>query len=160
MIGIYKITNLVNNKVYIGKSTQIEKRKYQHFYDAFYDNPSNRNYNMTVHKAIRKYGKKNFNFEIIEFCDINQLNEREQYWIKYYNSKCYGYNDSDGGEGVAYLNRDLIFFLWDEGKSVSQIKKETGYSFSGVSQALKSYEKYSKQESIRRGKIWRKHPVV
>lgn len=150
MIGIYKITNLVNNKVYIGKSIQVEKRKYQHFYDSFYKNANNRNYNMTIHKAIRKYGKENFSFDILEICNIEELNQKEQYWITYYNSKRLGYNESDGGEGVVGLDRELIFSLWEKGNSIVQICRQTNYSKSGVQQALKNYKNYSVEESQKR----------
>lgn len=160
MIGIYKITNLVNNKVYIGKSSQLEKRKYQHFYDSFYKNVNNRNYNMTIHKAIRKYGKENFSFDILEICDINKLDQKEQYWISYYNSKCSGYNESDGGEGVVNLNRELIFSLWDEGKSITQICQQTNYSKGGVQQALKNYKNYSIEESQKRRAQSRNKQVI
>lgn len=91
-IGIYKITNQINNKCYIGQSINIERRFKEH-----------KNTNRTskyLHRAINKYGIDNFKFEIIETCSKEQLSDREKYWIKYYNSlKPYGYNLTDGGDG-------------------------------------------------------------
>lgn len=96
MIGIYKIENSINNKVYIGQSTNIEKRFAQHKspyeQERFSDKP--------LYKAFSKYGIQNFNFEVLEECDIEKLNEKECYWIKKYNSLCheFGYNIRSGGE--------------------------------------------------------------
>lgn len=97
MQGIYKITNIINNKCYIGKSKDIENR-WQYHKD--YKNNA-REYNKPLYKAPRKYGVENFNFEIIEeLSDYSISDEREKYWIKYYNSYgTDGYNATTGGEG-------------------------------------------------------------
>lgn len=94
--GIYKITNKTNNKCYIGQSVNIEKRWYNHKYS--YKNSNTKDYNSTFHTALRKYGIDNFSFEIIEECDITSLNEREIYWIEFYNSYYRGYNETPGGD--------------------------------------------------------------
>ena len=94
--GIYKITNKTNNKCYIGQSVNIEKRWYNHKYS--YKNSNTKDYNSTFHTALRKYGINNFSFEIIEECDIDSLNEREIYWIEFYNSYYRGYNETPGGD--------------------------------------------------------------
>ena len=91
---IYKTTNLVNNMIYVGQ-----------------DSNNNQNYlgsGNLIKKAIKKYGKNNFIKEIIEYCDNEtELNLREQYWIKYYNSqdKSIGYNIAYGGTNGTMLNR-------------------------------------------------------
>jgi group I intron endonuclease len=98
--GIYKITNLINNKCYIGKSSNIEERfKYhkQRYAEA-------KEWNKLLYKAIRKYKIENFSFEIIEIIEDyteQKGNEREKYWIAYYNSYCKneGYNETLGGDG-------------------------------------------------------------
>ena len=87
IIGIYKITNLLNNKIYIGQSNNIERRFQEH---------KSRNI-IPIDQAIQKYGKENFSFEIIEECSLEQLNDRETYWIIKYNSIDNGYNFSLGG---------------------------------------------------------------
>ena len=99
MLGIYKITNTINNKVYIGKSTNIEKRWKYHLEHY----TCSKEFNKTLYKALRKYGDKNFTFEVIESMDDLSYddisNEREKYWIEYYNSYKNGYNETPGGDG-------------------------------------------------------------
>ena len=99
MIGIYKIQNKINNKIYIGQSIDIYKRIREHFLESRYNNPNRAQYNYHLDRAIRQYGKENFVTEIIEECEIKDLDEREQYWIKYYNSYEEGYNETLGGKG-------------------------------------------------------------
>ena len=62
--GIYKITNKVNNKVYIGQSIHVLYRWGQHQRNAF--NPNTHTYNYPLYRAIRKYGIENFQFEVLE----------------------------------------------------------------------------------------------
>lgn len=92
---IYKITNNINNKVYIGQTINIEKRWYKHQYLA------KTGFKRHLYEAMRKYGIDNFSIEIIEECDADVLDDRERYWINQYKSfdRCYGYNKSFGGEG-------------------------------------------------------------
>ena len=89
---IYKITNIQNNKVYIGQTIRpVKDRFHRHINDAI-------NNILDTHfaRAIRKYGKENFSIEIIdEATDQNELNQKEQYWIRYYNSIENGYNETD-----------------------------------------------------------------
>ena len=95
---IYKITNTVNNKVYIGQTTQsLENRWKGHLRVANANVP-----HFALQKAINKYGSKNFIYEILEDnIDKKNLNAREEYWIKKYNSHGpNGYNCTDGGEDV------------------------------------------------------------
>lgn len=91
MIGIYKITNKLNNKVYIGQSNNIERRFSEHCYKGVKSR-------IPVDIAIEKDGINNFTFEIVELCQTEQLNEKETYWIKYFNSVQEGYNCSYGGD--------------------------------------------------------------
>jgi group I intron endonuclease len=93
MIGIYKWTNLINNKIYIGQSVNIMARKAEHIKLS-----KNETYTPNIAKALRKYGMENFSFEIIEECQIQDLDEKEDYWIKYYDSKNTGYNMLSVGE--------------------------------------------------------------
>lgn len=93
MIGIYCWTNKINNKKYVGQSIDIERRRQQHIYGAG-------KYTTKISLAMHKYGLNNFTFEILELCEIEKLNEREQYWIDFYDSIANGYNityvDEDG----------------------------------------------------------------
>lgn len=95
---VYKITNKINNKIYIGITSQgAGVRFYKHLSDALHGSL------FPIHNAIRKYGKDNFILEIIELCeDSNALKEREKYWIAFYNStdRSIGYNMTEGGDGT------------------------------------------------------------
>jgi group I intron endonuclease len=98
MVGIYKITNVINGKIYVGQSIDIKDRWYQHKYKA--TDPNELGYNSAIHQAFRKYGIDNFSFEIIEECAPEQLDDREIYWIKQLNSLApNGYNILEGGQG-------------------------------------------------------------
>ena len=97
MIGIYKITNKINGKCYIGQSINIEERLNSHKKRAF--NQNHIDYNMTIYKVIRKYGIESFTFEAIEECDKKDLDNREVYWINFFNSYYNGYNCTFGGRG-------------------------------------------------------------
>ena len=94
MIGIYKITNKINNLSYIGQSTQIEQRfrKHKKSYNWY------REKNKKLYKDILEYGINNFSFEILEECSIEELNNKEQYYIKYYNTYPDQYNMTPGGQ--------------------------------------------------------------
>ena len=93
MIGIYKITNLINNHSYVGQSMNISKRWNAHKEEAKKEKSDKFDY--PLYRAIRKYGINNFKFEVLEECSINELNEKEIYWINFY--KC-EYNQTIGGD--------------------------------------------------------------
>ena len=88
--GIYKITNLKNNLVYIGQTVNFGIRRRDHWSDKTNDD---------LHNDIQKLGREYFKFEIIEKCDVDQLDECEKYWIEYYDSYNMGYNNTEGGSG-------------------------------------------------------------
>lgn len=116
---IYKITNIVNGKSYIGQTVQdVKERFYQHCATKCSKAVSN----MAIHKAIKKYGKSNFTIEVIEEIDSANLNDREKYWIKYYNSYNNGYNSTEGGQEGCKPFKDLdvdsIIKEYNSGKSL------------------------------------------
>ena len=97
MIGIYKIVNTINQKVYIGQSINIQKRIHQHFWKS--QCQKDVSYNSALHNAIRKYGKQNFTWEIVEQCSVDQIDEKQKYYIQFYNSLTpNGYNILKGGQ--------------------------------------------------------------
>lgn len=110
--GIYKITNLINGHSYIGQSICIEQRwkNHKHYNKEREDYP--------LYRAFRKYGIDNFSFEIIEECEPNLLDEKEIYWINFYNTcSNNGYNQTSGGDGrnnsIVKLTDDDIKAIYD-----------------------------------------------
>lgn len=99
--GIYKIQNKINNKVYIGQSINIETRWRHH---KSYPLSSS---HYPIYRAFNKYGLENFDFSIIELCSVNELNEKEIYYIKKYNSYYKGYNQTTGGSGNSNFSLKL-----------------------------------------------------
>lgn len=135
---IYKITNLINNKVYIGQSKNPKKRWYEHCLEA-----SNLRKNQLLYNAIRKYGVNNFKLEVIEG-PIENYNEREIYWIEYYNSyldKSKGYNMTPGGEEPPMFEGENCYFSKYSDKIIEEIQKEL------INNNL-SYEQISKKYNI------------
>lgn len=101
MIGIYKYTNKINGKHYIGQSINLEMRKYAHKSAAY--NEKAKDYNSQFHQAVRKYGLENFEYEIVAILTPEEyskvaLDTLEKYFIKYYNSYQNGYNATEGGD--------------------------------------------------------------
>ena len=137
MIGIYKITNKINNKSYIGQSIHIEERWKQHINLITTGE-------QLLYKAFRKYGINNFNFEVIELCPQTQLNEREIYWSQHYNTLTpNGYNmvecgDSPSGENNPnskystadiYNLRKRVYLDYESPENVLQDYLEMGRSY-------------------------------
>lgn len=109
MIGIYKVTNKINGKIYIGQSKNIKEKWTGHKNDSFCSEEkwkANKRHEQThFHRALRKYGKQNFKWEIIEECKKEELAEKEKFWIKYYSSYGEnGYNMTYGGDGCSLIN--------------------------------------------------------
>lgn len=122
MIGIYKIENKVNKKAYIGQSIHIEQRWLEHKQPSIYNNPNHKSYSYALYEAFRKYGIDNFEFSIIEECSKEQLNEREKYWIQYYDSYNNGYNMTLGGDGVAKEGIIPVYIYNIQGQYIREFK--------------------------------------
>ena len=103
-IGIYKIENIINGKIYIGQSLDISTRITQHKSDLAH----NRHPNHHLQNSYNKYGKDSFVFTILELCSASQLNKKEKYWIEHYggkNCQC-NYNEKDGGRINVHLSEE------------------------------------------------------
>lgn len=105
-VGIYSITNIINNKIYIGQSVEIEQRWKRHKREL----NQNKHINEYLQRSWNKYGEDLFVFEIIEKCDVNELDDKERFWIKYHksNNYIYGYNLDDGGRVGKKVNKDIV----------------------------------------------------
>lgn len=135
MIGIYKITNLINNKSYIGQSTDIITRWNNEKSRAF--NPNSNSYDSILSRAIRKYGLQNFSFEVLEECDIQVLDEKEQYYIYYFQTLApLGYNIATGGNAnrahAIKLSYDIVLSIIQDlqSSSLTQLDLATKYNVS------------------------------
>lgn len=128
---IYKVTNLVNGKCYVGKSINFRKRYQKHKCAKYY--------NTAFHNAIRKYGFDQFKFEILEFCEPNDLITRENHWILYNDSinPEKGYNlrlDSKDNSGWKHSDKSKALISesgkgrkpWHAGKKVGNLKSKEG----------------------------------
>jgi group I intron endonuclease len=120
---VYKITNIINNKIYVGQTTiDLQKRWKQHFYK--------RKNGTKIANAINKYGRENFKIEIIETCkSLQELNKQEEYWIHKLRAAETGYNILKGG-----LNR----------KQPDYVKEKLSKIFLGKKLKKEHREKLSK----------------
>jgi len=127
--GIYQIKNITNNKCYIDKSVNIKNRLKRHIRDLKNNNHIYRNKQLDhLQNSWNEDGEENFIFNILEECNKEQLNEREIYWINYYQSDDpkYGYNKTKGGDG---------------GILTEETKKKISKSLKGIPSKLKGTKK-------------------
>ena len=120
---IYIIRNTINSKVYIGQTKVSLKLRFQNHLSA-----ARNGKDYVIGKAIRKYGEENFYIELLEECTIEELNEREKYWISYFNStnNKFGYNISIGGNVIRTtkkLDSNLIINMFNSGIPAYKIAK-------------------------------------
>lgn len=131
MIGIYKIENKINGKIYIGQSIHIEQRWSEHLYQSSH---------CTLLKyALAKYGQDNFTFEVIEECSQQELNEKEIYWIEFYNSYENGYNLTRGGGGTLYFSVEQIYEDFQKTNNMVQTAKNIKCSLGTVRRVLHEF---------------------
>lgn len=158
-LEVYKLTNLANNKVYIGVTSIGSGKRFKlHVYKT------NNGSNYPLHNAIREYGENNFKIDILEICEsTEQLRERERYFISLFNSQDQniGYNTTAGGEyfevtqemreslskaqkgrahveaykGVLQYDKDGNFLK--EWSNMTQAAEETGTSRAAILRAIK-----------------------
>lgn len=146
---IYKITNKINGKIYIGQTIKnYEERFRQHQLNY------NKEYfsQIVLYKAFKKYGIENFSFEAIEEVEKEKLDEREKYWIKYYNSYFDGYNSTLGGKLVELYNwdeEDIIQKYYDL-KSARKVAKVIGCDHNSVDKILNRHniKRFTLSESV------------
>jgi len=159
MIGIYKITNKINNKVYIGQSKNIEQRWKEHIRHSKDEYSRNKPH---IHCAINKYGKENFNFEVLEECKFEELDDKERYYIAKYKSniKGIGYNSTPGGDArynIVLRGTDSPVSVFSE-EEVFYIRELYADKNTTVNEAYEMFCSKYKNVSINTFKpVWRGH---
>lgn len=130
--------NDINKIVYVGQSVDLDTRHKQHIqYDPF--NPNTKEYEYPLSRGVRKYGAEAYDLIILEDnISKDDLNDREKYWIKYYDTYWNGYNQTIGG---AYPTKpiftdekinNVIEMLKDESYSYKDIVEKTGISITHI----------------------------
>lgn len=155
--GIYRITNLKNGLSYIGQSVDLHQRKVKHW------NPqtSKPNQYTELHQDMLKLGLEYFKFEILEKCPTDQLDEREKYWIAYYDTLNNGYNKTSGGHGdktdtenaqtVRVYAYNLDGSLAKEYISIGQAIRDCGLKSNNITRCIQ----YNDNEHISGNYMWR-----
>lgn len=133
MAYIYKITNQINGKIYIGKTLKtIEERFKEHCYNY----KKRKNEKRPLYSAMNKYGIENFDIKEVEKCNDKVVNEREKYWIEYYGSFKNGYNATLGGDGKAYIDRELVIKTYNEIQNQKKVAELLNISVDSVHDIL------------------------
>lgn len=146
MYCVYIFQNKLDNKLYVGKTNNLEHRKRCHEYDS--KNPSN-----YFHKAIAKYGLENFNSFVIEEWELEKdCLEAEQFWIEFFqsNHRSFGYNLTDGGEGISGYRHTTEtkekFKITNKDKTLGLVHSEKSKNLMSKKQ-LANHEKNSQMNS-------------
>ena len=127
-----------NRIVYVGQTINLSDRHKQHIrYDPY--NPNCKEYNYPLSRGIRKYGKDEYKLIILEDnLLLDELDDKEKYWIKYYDTYFHGYNQSLGGKNPVkpifddQLIKLVIEMLRDYNNSYKDICEKTGLSLTHV----------------------------
>lgn len=149
---IYKITNHINGKVYIGQTRNlIEYRWQHHLYKG--RNPDKPDTDYPLYRAMRKYGLENFSILQVEEVDNEFLDERECYWIQQENSLTpNGYNCDLGGKGVSRYNYDEIlkYYFTEANENASETARKFNCSLQTILKILeaKNLEGQGKYQKI------------
>lgn len=160
--GIYIFTNKFNGKKYVGQSVDCYRRFLEHRRSAYpeqYASRGERDSNTPIHLAFQKYGFDNFDYEIIEECPKENLNERERYWINYYDStnKEKGYNISIGGQDMVGAKGEYHSQAKLSQAEVDEIKKLLKYSDLSLLEIQEQFPNVGKSmiSLINTGKNWK-----
>lgn len=134
---IYKITNKINGKIYIGQTVNLENRLKEHFSKQNCTGKKFRN-------AINKYGKENFEYEVLEWVESDKLNEREQYYLDLYQPF-----DDKGYNLQRYSEKSNLGAKWSDevkqkiSKGVKEYYKNNDNPFKGRTHTEETKQKMS-----------------
>ena len=146
---IYKITNKVNNKVYIGITVDVKKRFTSHL---------NSRLNYPLYKAFNKYGKDNFKFEIIKECETrDEACFLEKKYIAEYKSniKKYGYNQTSGGENNCGSSNPRATLTDKDVLNIRKIRFSGKYDCHTIYKRYKDKISFSAFSKIWDGRTWK-----
>lgn len=144
MIGIYKITNKINGKSYIGQSKNIHRRWQSEIADS--NNVNSHSYDYPLMRAFRKYGVDNFEFEVVEECEIEELNQKEIYWIDYFDTFFHGYNQTLGGDTTSRQPKENVIGIISDLINTDMLHKDIAAKW-GVSTEI--------VQGINTGRYWK-----
>ena len=137
MTIIYIITNKINGKQYVGKTTfSLQERFQQHIYESHRKGQQDRH--RPLYLAFQKYGEENFSIEQLEEVDDSLANEREKYWIQKLNTYYTGYNATFGGDGQSSIDRAKVLELYNQGFNNTEIAKALGHQRHSISTTIKA----------------------
>ena len=134
MAYIYQITNDINGKIYVGKTVKnnIQERWKEHLKDY----KKSRCEKRPLYDAMNKYGPENFSIKELEECSLEELNDKEIYWIEKLDSFKYGYNATAGGDGKQTADYDLIIKYYNLYHNIAEVHRQLGYDYETIKSAL------------------------
>lgn len=136
MAYIYCITNLINGKQYVGKTTQsVNKRFKEHCSDCKKERCEKR----PLYNAMNKYGIENFKVEKLIQCDPEELDTYEKLFIDKLDTYKNGYNATKGGDGSILFDYQKIITLYKEGKSMKEVASIIQCCIDTVSKVIHMY---------------------
>lgn len=130
------ITNKINNKKYIGKTLKTIEERWKEHKRAY----KRKSYeNRPLYRAMNKYGIENFCIEEIANCSNEEINEKEQYFIKFYNTYHFGYNATLGGDGKQYIDYKEVVDVFLKCRSERETARKLHISEDTVRTALRCH---------------------
>lgn len=147
MIGIYKITKISDGKSYVGQSNDIERRFKEH-------QTKGTTARIPLDIAIQKYGIEAFTYEVLEECNIESLNERENFWIKYYNTVKTGYNCNYGGDNAVIGSKNPKAKLTEEDVKIIRAAYASHKKQKEVYELFKDRITFGSFQNLWQGRSW------
>jgi group I intron endonuclease len=155
--GIYLLRNNVNGKVYVGQSVDICKRWYFHRLSA------NRGDKSPLYSAMRKYGINEFSVQVLEECEVTKLDEREAYWMDFYEARERGYNLMPAGQNGRVMDDAMRKWLSENSKKwkpTEEILEKMRAASTGKKHSEETKKKMSESSKNRWAKYRIDNPVI